>query len=42
MVDFLKEMPPENVADRLKGIFANKGLSTGADAQIYNHISMVC
>jgi hypothetical protein len=32
--DFLKEMPRENVSERLKGIFDSKGRSTGSDAQI--------
>ena len=34
-VFLLNEMPLENAVDRLKGIFANKGLRTGADAQIW-------
>jgi hypothetical protein len=34
LVDFLKDMPREKVPDRLKGILASSGRSTGADAQI--------
>jgi hypothetical protein len=34
LLDFLKEMPPEKVPDRLKGILASSGRSTGADAHI--------
>jgi hypothetical protein len=34
LVDFLKERPREKVPDRLKGILASSGRSTGADAQI--------
>jgi hypothetical protein len=32
--DFLNEMPPERVCERLKGIVASSGRSTGAEAQI--------
>lgn len=31
---FLKDMPPEKDCDRLKGIFARRGFSTGAEAHI--------
>jgi hypothetical protein len=33
-LEFLREMPREKVSERLIGIFASKGRSTGADAQI--------
>ena len=34
--DFLNDMPRDRVPDKLKGILASSGRSTGADAQIYN------
>jgi hypothetical protein len=35
-VDFLKDIPPESDLDKLNGIFAKSGLSTGAEAHIFS------